>query len=84
MELNRQFYISQGCFICFALTNHNPFQTKWVGYVSIRMFFYNDLELSHEDYLERDGFGDAKYYTMLSTENQNDRAVWLLTPNGLP
>jgi hypothetical protein len=48
------------------------------------MFFYNNLELSHEDYLKRDGFGDAKYYTMISTENQNDRAVWLLTPNGLP
>ena len=68
MKLNRRFHISQGRFIRVSLANHNPFQTEWVGYVGVWMFFYNDLELFHGHYLERDGFGDAKYYTTVSTE----------------
>lgn len=30
-----------------AFTNHNPFQSKGVSYITVRMFFNENFEVSH-------------------------------------
>ncbi len=41
MELDGRFHIGKSFFIGIALSYYYPFNSDWVGYIAIKMIFYN-------------------------------------------
>ena len=44
MKADGGFYIAKRVFIGVAFPNNDAFKSKWIGYISIRVFFDNNFD----------------------------------------
>jgi len=83
VKLDCRFHIGQGFFVCLAFSYNNTLQSKRIGFIALRMFLNDNLELFDHRYLLF--FADKSTIEQMPADAKDDDATSGVSPtSGIP